>query len=182
MASNYPGSYDTLSNPTAATKMNAVGVEHDILHAQVNDAVEAIQQTLGTSPQGPSATVAQRLSGLQAKAERGQPGGYAALDASGRVLDGSGAPVSLTGSRVSVQDETDAPFTPRSVLTFVGDGVSVTDDPSEDRVVVSVTGTGPGSTPGNYLPMPAPSNTYASLAAADAAGAQVGDFVWVIPS
>lgn len=182
MASNYPGSFDTLSNPTATSKMNQPGVEHDLLHSKVNDAVEAVQATLGTSPQGSSATVAERLGTLQRTSEKGQPGGYAALSASGEVLDGTGHPVAATSSQVRVQDETDAPFPPRSVLTFIGTGVEVTDDPSEDRVIVSVTGGDPGGPSGSYLPMPAPSNTYTSLADADAAGAKPGDFVWIIPA
>lgn len=64
MATNYPGGLDSFNNPTANTPENATGYEHDLQHANVNDAVEAIQAELGINPSGTYSTVAERLSSL----------------------------------------------------------------------------------------------------------------------
>lgn len=63
MASSYPTSLDALVNPTATDNMATVS--HSDQHANANDAIEAIQVTLGLSPQGSSASVAARLSALE---------------------------------------------------------------------------------------------------------------------
>lgn len=47
MATNFPTSLDSLSNPTSSTAMNAVGFEHDVQHANVNDAIEALEAKVG---------------------------------------------------------------------------------------------------------------------------------------
>lgn len=64
MASNYPGSLDSLTNPTAADTLNSATVPHADQHANANDAIEAIEATLGINPQGGSATVVARLNAL----------------------------------------------------------------------------------------------------------------------
>jgi len=53
--STYPGELDTFTNPTPANTLNSPS--HAGQHAAVNDAIEAIQQTLGVNPQGAHATV-----------------------------------------------------------------------------------------------------------------------------
>ena len=66
MASSYPGGYDVFTNPTPTTPLNEAGdLAHDVQHASVNDAVEAIQAELGLDPAGAAATVAARLSALE---------------------------------------------------------------------------------------------------------------------
>lgn len=53
MASSYPGSLDSFTNPTSTDAMDAsAALYHDTQHANVNDAVEAIQAELGTDPAG----------------------------------------------------------------------------------------------------------------------------------
>ena len=52
MASNYPGSLDSFNNPTGTTKTDATGFEHATQHANANDAIEAIEAELGTTPSG----------------------------------------------------------------------------------------------------------------------------------
>ena len=47
MATNYPTSLDTLNNPGAADQQNTAGLEHDLQHANANDAIEAMQARLG---------------------------------------------------------------------------------------------------------------------------------------
>jgi hypothetical protein len=61
MASNYPGSLDSFNNPSQDTLEDATGYEHDLQHANANDAIEAIQGELGTDPAGLYSTVKARL-------------------------------------------------------------------------------------------------------------------------
>ena len=64
MPSSYPGSLDSLAKPTSTTLQNAVGFEHDIVHTNEANAIEAVQSTLGTNPQGTSSTVKDRLGAI----------------------------------------------------------------------------------------------------------------------
>lgn len=47
MATNFPSSLDNLTNPTASDKLNSVTVPHATQHANVNDAVEALEAKVG---------------------------------------------------------------------------------------------------------------------------------------
>ena len=64
MASNYPGSLDSLTNPSPTD--SELTVSHSAQHANANDAIEAIQAELGTDPAGSEATVAARLTAIEA--------------------------------------------------------------------------------------------------------------------
>lgn len=64
MASNYPGSLDSLTDPGA--NLGTTGKTHAALHNELNDAVEAVQAELGTDPAGASATVKARLAAIEA--------------------------------------------------------------------------------------------------------------------
>lgn len=66
MASSYPGGLDSFTNPTASDQLDSVTVPHATQHADVNDAVEAVQAELGTNPAGTEATVADRLTAIEA--------------------------------------------------------------------------------------------------------------------
>lgn len=85
MASSYPGGLDAFTNPTASDTLDSATVPHADQHSNANDAIEAIESTLGVNPQGGSATVVARLtaldstvagketpSGAQAKADAAQ--------------------------------------------------------------------------------------------------------------
>lgn len=61
MASNYPDSLDSFTNPSANDSLNSSTVPHATQHANANDAIVAIESTLGTNPQGSSASVKARL-------------------------------------------------------------------------------------------------------------------------
>lgn len=61
MATNYPGSLDSWSNPGSSTTMDQSGFFHDEVHTNTNDAIEAIEGELGTNPKGGQATVKARL-------------------------------------------------------------------------------------------------------------------------
>jgi hypothetical protein len=65
MASSYPGALDSFTNPTATDSLNDPTVPHATQHADANDAIEAIQATLGIDPQGTEATVDARIGALE---------------------------------------------------------------------------------------------------------------------
>jgi hypothetical protein len=64
MASSFPGGLDSFTNPTATDTLDSATVPHADQHANANDAIEAIESTLGVNPQGSSATVVARLTTL----------------------------------------------------------------------------------------------------------------------
>lgn len=66
MASAYPGALDALTNPSGSDSLDTPAVLHSAQHTNANDAVEAIEATLGVNPQGGSATVKARLDALTA--------------------------------------------------------------------------------------------------------------------
>ena len=47
MATNYPASLDSLTNPVSTDLMSAAGVNHADQHANSNDAIEALQVKVG---------------------------------------------------------------------------------------------------------------------------------------
>lgn len=61
MTTAYPGAIDNFTNPTATDTLNSLTVPHAAQHANVNDAIEAVEGTLGVDPQGGFATVVARL-------------------------------------------------------------------------------------------------------------------------
>ena len=64
MATNYPGALDSFVNPTATDTLDSATVPHAAQHDNINDAMSAVQVTLGVNPQGGSATVVARLTAL----------------------------------------------------------------------------------------------------------------------
>jgi len=65
MATVYPGALDDFTNPTASDSLNDPTVPHATQHADANDAIEAIQATLGVDPQGTESTVGDRIGALE---------------------------------------------------------------------------------------------------------------------
>ena len=61
MATNYPTTLDTFTNPTSTDTLDSATVPHASQHTDINDAVEAIEAELGTLPKGSFATVKARL-------------------------------------------------------------------------------------------------------------------------
>ena len=62
MATNYPSGLDTYTNPAGT---DALSTGHASQHANVNDAVEAIEAELGTTPSGSAATVKARFEAIE---------------------------------------------------------------------------------------------------------------------
>lgn len=67
MPTNYPDDYDGFANPNSFTTQSQV--PHANQHADANDAIEALEHTLGLLPQGDQTTVADRLSVLEDNVE-----------------------------------------------------------------------------------------------------------------
>lgn len=61
MSTNYPSSLDNFINPTPSDSLNSGIVPHAQQHANLNDAVEAIQTIIGVNPAGPHLTVKDRI-------------------------------------------------------------------------------------------------------------------------
>ena len=66
MATNYPNSLDVLINPTVNDTLNSVTVPHHLQHANVNDAIEAVQTVLGINPAGSHLTIKDRIAASEA--------------------------------------------------------------------------------------------------------------------
>lgn len=58
---NFPTTLDTFNNPTAGTPQNAVGFEHDLQHANLNDAVRALQSKVGANNSGVATSLDYRV-------------------------------------------------------------------------------------------------------------------------
>lgn len=61
MASQYPNALDNFINPSATDTLNSGIVPHAQQHADLNDAMEAIQTVLGLNPAGAHLTVKDRI-------------------------------------------------------------------------------------------------------------------------
>ena len=66
MATNYPNSLDVLINPTATDTLNSGVVPHHQQHANINDAMEAVQTILGVNPSGSYLTIKDRIAASEA--------------------------------------------------------------------------------------------------------------------
>ena len=72
MATNYPTSLDSLTNPASTDLMSAAGVNHADQHANANDAIEALQVKVGINSSADVTSIDKRLSLLE-----GEGGGFA---------------------------------------------------------------------------------------------------------
>jgi hypothetical protein len=65
MTTAYPNGIDSFTNPTSSDTLDSQTVPHAAQHADINDAVEAIETTLGTNPEGGAADVSARIGALE---------------------------------------------------------------------------------------------------------------------
>lgn len=65
MATNFPTSLDTLTNPTSSNKLSDVGVLHADQHANSNDAIEALQAKVGVNSSAVTTSLDYRVSQLE---------------------------------------------------------------------------------------------------------------------
>jgi hypothetical protein len=61
MATNYPNSLDVLINPSSTDTLDSGTVPHAQQHANINDAMEAVQTILGINPAGSHLTIKDRI-------------------------------------------------------------------------------------------------------------------------
>ena len=61
MATNYPNSLDNFINPLPSDSLSSSTVPHADQHANINDAMEAMQTVLGLNPAGSHLTVKDRI-------------------------------------------------------------------------------------------------------------------------
>jgi hypothetical protein len=66
MATNYPNSLDILINPSPTDTLNSGIVPHAEQHANINDAMEAVQTILGVNPAGSHLTIKDRIQASEA--------------------------------------------------------------------------------------------------------------------
>ena len=65
MAINYPTSLDNFTNPTASDAMNSVTVPHATQHADLNDAVEALEAKVGVNSSAVATSLEYRVNVLE---------------------------------------------------------------------------------------------------------------------
>ncbi len=93
MAINYPTSLDTFTNPASTDNLDTTGVEHDVQHSNLNDAVEALEAKVGITNSSTNTTHEYLLQHAHA------PGASATYNAT-QVIDMNGAPfqfITMTG-------------------------------------------------------------------------------------
>lgn len=73
--SNFPAGFDDLPVPGPDDELDSLLVPHAGLHADLNAAVEAVQHTLGTNPQGTHPTVRDRIRRVEDAIAAGGGGG-----------------------------------------------------------------------------------------------------------
>ena len=66
MATSYPSSLDNFINPTATDSLSSGVVPHSEQHANLNDALEAVQTVLGILPAGSHLTIKDRIAASEA--------------------------------------------------------------------------------------------------------------------
>jgi hypothetical protein len=75
MAINYPSSLDDFTNPTADDSLNSTTVPHADQHANLNDAVEALQAKVGVNSSAVTTSLDYKVTQLEAGGTGG--GGFA---------------------------------------------------------------------------------------------------------
>ena len=65
MATNFPGSLDSFTNPSATDKMDSVTVPHASQHANLNDAVEALEAKVGADSSAVTSSLDYKVSTLE---------------------------------------------------------------------------------------------------------------------
>lgn len=100
MASLYPDALDELVNPTATSNMATVS--HSEQHIAANDAIEAIEATLGINPEGSETSVADRLDAVDTTLADTVVGPGSSVDNNIVTFDGiTGKEVQDSGSSLS---------------------------------------------------------------------------------
>ena len=67
MASNFPSSLDTFTNPSSSDAMDSVSVPHATQHSDLNDAVEALQAKVGADSSAVTSSLDYKVAQLEAQ-------------------------------------------------------------------------------------------------------------------
>ena len=104
MASNYPGSLDSFDTIASDKKTSdsVGGRTHRDMHNDLGDAIESVQTELGTNPSGSDATVAARLSAIEAGTNLATGAVTSAKIADGTIVnDDINASAAIARSKIS---------------------------------------------------------------------------------
>ena len=71
MASNFPSSLDTFTNPSSTDAMDSVSVPHATQHSDLNDAVEALQAKVGADSSAVASSHDYKIAQLEAQGSSG---------------------------------------------------------------------------------------------------------------
>lgn len=149
MATGYPNAIDNYTNPTAADNLNTATKIHHDQHANVNDAVKAIETELGTNPKGSALSVKDRLNAIDValaarveESREGQASGIATLDGTGRLAQNVDGGKITTGSVALTR----IPSIPGNKLIGTGSGGSAVPLDALPNIPASLTNSGTFST------------------------------------
>lgn len=140
MATNYPGSIDSLTNPSAGDALTSPS--HSAQHANANDAIEAIETELGVNPSGSDATVAARLTAIEAGTNLATGAVTSAKIADGTIATGDIADAAVTAAKLATSGRFDFPAGASGGYGFASGAVHLSGTGSPEGVVTAA----PGST------------------------------------
>lgn len=108
MATNFPTSLDSFTNPTSSDPMNSVTVPHATQHANINDAVEALEAKVGVNSSAVTTTLDYKVTDLTTRVTTLENAEIpdTIIDAKGDLIVGSAAdtatrlPVGVTNGMV----------------------------------------------------------------------------------
>ena len=132
MASNFPTSLDSFTNPSSSDAMDSVSVPHATQHSDLNDAVEALQAKVGANSSAVTTSHDYKIAQLEAGAT------------GGKILQ----VVSTTKT-----DTFSASVTSGATTSITGLTATITPSSTSNKVLVMATITGANSV--DYAAMPA---------------------------
>lgn len=145
MTTAYPSGLDSWTNPTGVSNLSDVPVLHSAAHANLNDAVEALEAELGLLPKGGSASVRARLDALDTTVA-------AKALASRTISAGTG----LTGGGDLSTNRTltvDLEYLQDQVAAMLVAGTNVTLSYNDAAGTLTINATGGGGGSSNPLPL-----------------------------
>jgi len=159
MSTNYPGALDSFVNPTATDTLDSATVPHAAQHDNINDAMSAVQVTLGVNPQGGSATVVARLTALDSTvAGKAATNQTMYVGTTAVAINRSSASLALTGVSIdgNAGTVTNGVYTSTTSLPNVT-SVNSTTIPASSTLITTATTSLPNVTSVNSTAIPASS-------------------------
>jgi len=128
MASNFPSSLDTFTNPSSSDAMDSVSVPHASQHSDLNDAVEALQAKVGADSSGVASSHDYKIAQLESGATGGKILQVVSTAKTDTFTTSSTSFTDVTGLSVSITPSA----TSSKILVMV-----TTNTSSEDAVVTN---------------------------------------------